>query len=185
MGVGIAFESVLDAAKAGATWAWSALFREISGPLTGFFKARGVTDPESAAGDVFFELSRDLHVFEGSEESFNTLVFSLAYKRLMVEGLHPRRNARSALADRVLDRLNSEIEVVIDDADPAVVSDVKAAFETMLPEERDVLSLRVVAGLTAEQTASVIGTTVEMVKAAQRKGLARVRRSMPPPVVVT
>lgn len=185
MSVGVAFESVLEAAKAGASWAWSALYREISGPVTGFFRSRGAADPESAAGDVFFELSRDLRRFEGTEESFRTLVFTIAYRRLLVENLHPRPSPRSALADRALDRLNADIEVVIDDTGPQIFPGVKAAFEKMLPEERDVLSLRIVAGLTVEQTARVIGTTIEMVKATQRKGLARVGGPMPPPVVVT
>lgn len=185
MGIGVAFESVLDAAKVGADWAWASLYRQISGPVTGFFRSRGVADPESAAGDVFFELSRDLQRFDGSEESFMTHVFTVAYRRLLVEDLHPRRNARSALADRVLDRLSSEIEVVIDDSDTKIPAGVRSAFEKMLPEERDVLSLRVVAGLTVEQTATVIGTTIDMVKGAQRKGLARVRGPMPPPLMVT
>lgn len=183
--VGVAFESVIDAAKAGAPWAWSVLYRKISGPVTGFFRSRGAAHPESAAGDVFFELSRHIQTFDGNEESFSTLVFAVAYRRLFVEDLHPRRNARSALADRVLDRLNSDIEVVTDETGTNVASSIRAAFEKMLPEERDVVSLRVVAGLTIDQTAKVIGTSTEMVRATQRKGLARVRGPMPPPVFVT
>jgi RNA polymerase sigma-70 factor (ECF subfamily) len=183
MKAGAAFESVLAAAKTGASWAWFGLYREIAGPVTGFFRARGVADPESATGDVFFELSRDLETFEGSEESFTTLVFDIAYRRLLVEERHPKRNARSALADRVLDRLQDEIEVVIDDTDGAIPSGVKAAFETLQPEQRDVLSLRVVAGLTVEQTAKVIGTDVDAVKSAQRDGLTRIQETMPPHVV--
>lgn len=183
MTVGVAFESVLDAAKTGASWAWSGLYREIAGPVAGFFRARGVADPESATGDVFFELSRDLETFDGSEEAFTTLVFDIAYRRLLVEERHPKRNARSALADRVLDRLQDEIQVVIDDRDGRIPSGVRAAFETLQPEQRDVLSLRVVAGLTVEQTAKVIGTDVDAVKSAQRDGLTRIRETLPPAVI--
>jgi RNA polymerase sigma-70 factor (ECF subfamily) len=181
--VGVAFESVLDAAKTGASWAWSGLYREIAGPVAGFFRARGVADPESATGDVFFELSRYLETFDGSEEAFTTLVFDIAYRRLLVEERHPKRNARSALADRVLDRLQDEIQVVIDDRDGRISSGVRAAFETLQPEQRDVLSLRVVAGLTVEQTAKVIGTDVDAVKSAQRDGLTRIRETLPPAVI--
>ena len=179
MTIGMAFESVLEAARVGAPWAWSALYREISGPVTGFFRSRGVADPVDAAGDVFFELSRELAGFSGDEESFLTLVFTIAYRRLAIDERHPKRNTRSALADRILDRLQHEIDVAITDTDPNIPPNVRTALETLEPEQRDVLSLRVVAGLTIEQTAKVIGTTVEAVKIAQRRGLARMRRSMP------
>lgn len=184
MAIGVGFEPVLEAAKIGAEWAWSAIYGEIAGPVTGFFRSRGVAEPESATGDVFFELSRNLHTFEGTEESFRTLVFTIAYQRLQVEGRHPTRSTRSVLADRVLDRLQSDIEVVIDDTDRAIPADVKKAFEQLQPEQRDVLSLRVVAGLTIEQTARVIGITLDTVKSAQRTGLAAIRKTLPPPPVV-
>jgi RNA polymerase sigma-70 factor (ECF subfamily) len=182
---GVGFDSVLDAARVGAPWAWSAIYREIAGPVTGFFRSRGLTDPENATGDVFFELSRELEDFSDSEESFMTLVFAIAYRRLMIDERHPKRNARSALADRVLDQLQSDIEVVIDDTDHQISPRVRAALEALQPTQRDVLSLRIIAGLTLEQTAEVIGTSVHAVKTAQRKGLARVRGTMPPPVVAT
>ena len=185
MTLGATFESVLGAAQVGAVWAWSSIFREISGPVTGFFRARGASDPESATGDVFFELSRSLPAFEGDEESFRTMVFAIAYKRLLAEEFHPRRRSRSALADRVLDRLQSDIEIVIDDSDSRVPPGIRAAFEALRSEQRDVLSLRIVAGLSVEQTADVIGSNVDSVKAAQRKGLAKLRGSMSPPVILT
>ena len=185
MTFGVAFESVLDAAKVGAPWAWSAIYREIAGPVTGFFRSRGVGDPEDATGDVFFELSRELERFSGTEESFVTLVFAIAYRRLLIDDRHPTRNARSALADRVLDQLQHETEIVIDDSDPEITPTIRAALEALGPEQRDVISLRVIAGLTIEQTAQVIGTSVEAVKTAQRKGLARIRGTMPHPVVLS
>ena len=183
MSIGVGFDSVLEAAKIGASWAWSAVYGEIAGPVTGFLRSRGVADPESGTGDVFFELSRNLQTFDGTEEDFWTLVFAIAYRRLHVEERHPKRNARSDLADRVLDRLQGDIEVIIDDSDHAIPPTLKAAFEALQPEQRDVLSLRIVAGLTAEQTANVIGTTTEEVRSVQRSGLAAIRGSQPPQVV--
>ncbi len=184
MSLGPGFVSVLEASRVGASWAWSSIYREISGPVTGFFRVRGVSDPESAAGDVFFELSRCLGTFEGTEESFMTLVFAIAYRRLRADDLHPKRRARSVLADRVLDRLQSDIEVVLDDADAGIPPEVRTAFEVLGADERDVLSLRIVAGLSVEQTADVIGSSVSGVKAAQRKALTKLRAAMPPPVVL-
>lgn len=178
MTVGLGFESVVAAARVGAPWAWSTLYREIAGPVTGFFRSRGVSDPESATGDVFFELSRNLEMFHGNEDAFTTLVFAIAYKRLVVDDLHPRRQPRTALADMVLDRLESEIEVVIDDRQPQISDSVRSALLLLKPEQRDVLCLRIVAGLTVEQTAEVIGRSIASVKILQRKALARIRGTM-------
>jgi RNA polymerase sigma-70 factor (ECF subfamily) len=176
------FDSVLEAARFGAPWAWSTLYGEIARPVAGFFRSRGVSDPESATGDVFFELSRNLETFVGDEDSFTTLVFAIAYKRLSYEDLHPRRRPRTALADKVLDHLESEIEVHIDDTTPRIADSVRTALQVLKPEQRDVLCLRVVAGLTVEQTAEVVGSDVSTVKTLQRKALARIRGAMPTPV---
>ncbi len=182
MTLDLRFDSVLEAARFGAPWAWSSLYGEIAGPVTGFFRSRGIADPESATGDVFFELSRNLETFEGNEDAFTTLVFAIAYKRIFYEDLHPRRRPRTALADKVLDHLESEIEVTIDDTGPKIADSIRTALQVLKPEQRDVLSLRVVAGLTVEQTAEVIGSDISTVKTLQRKALARIRGTMPLPV---
>ena len=85
MTLGHSFESVLDAAKLGAHWAWAVLYGEIAGPVTGFFRSRGVADPEEAAGDVFFELARGLTAFEESEEE--TMAAAARAKPDEVDGL--------------------------------------------------------------------------------------------------
>jgi RNA polymerase sigma-70 factor (ECF subfamily) len=46
----------------------------------------------------------------------------------------------------------------------------------LTPDQRDVLLLRVVADLTVEQVAEVVGKPAGAVKALQRRGLAALRR---------
>lgn len=173
------FESVLDAAKFGAEWAWAALYGEIAGPVMGFFRSRGVADPEEAAGDVFFELARGLIDFEGDEESFTTFVFAIAYKRLLVENCYPHQRSRTVLADQVLDRLRGDVEVIGAVAATEVPEEVRRAFETLTPEQRDVLSLRIVAGLSVDQVAKVLNRGAKTVRALQTRGMARVRAQIP------
>ena len=173
------FESALDAAKLGAEWAWAVLYGEIAGLVMGFFRSRGVADPEEAARDVFFELARGLVDFEGSEKSFHTFVFVIAYKRLLVENHYSNRRLRSVLADRVLDRLQDDAEVMGAFAMSEVPEDVQRAFEMLTPDQRDVLSLRIVAGLSVDQVAEVLNRGVKTVKILQRRGMARVRGRIP------
>ncbi|MGD2059240.1 MAG: sigma-70 family RNA polymerase sigma factor [Acidimicrobiia bacterium] len=189
MTLGVSFESVVAAAQAGAPWAWATLYGEIAGPVAGFFSARGVSDTQSATGDVFIELSRNLDSFTGNEEEFQTFVFAMVYRRLRVEERNPRHVPRSALADRVLDRVQNDLQFEIDLSQSQISDSVKSAFKALAPDQRDVLSLRVVAGLTIEQTAQVIGRSVSAVQSLQRKALGRARHVLsdppiPKPVVV-
>ena len=173
------FESVLDAAKLGADWAWAVLYGEVAGPVMGFFKSRGVADPEEAAGDVFFELARGLIDFEGDEESFTTFVFAIAYKRLLVENSYPRRQSRTVLADQVLDRLRNDVEVMGAVGVTEVPEEVRRAFEMLTPEQRDVLSLRIAGGLSVDQVAKVLNRGAKTVRALQTRAMARVRAQLP------
>ena len=175
MSLGKSFESVLDAAKLGADWAWAVLYGEIAGPVMGFFRSRGLADPEEAAGDVFFELARGLADFEGTEESFRTFVFAIAYRRLLVENRFSTRRSRTLLADRVLDRLQADVDVIGVVSAPEIPSEVVRAFSMLTPEQRDVLSLRIAAGLSVEQVGEVLNRGVKKVKSLQRRGMARVR----------
>ncbi len=184
MTLGHSFESVMEAAKLGADWAWAVLYGEIAGPVTGFFRSRGVADPEEAAGDVFFELARGLMSFEGNEDSFYTFVFVIAYKRLLVENRYSNRKLRTVLADRVLDRLHDDAEVMGVIAEHQVPEEVRLALEILTPEQRDVLSLRIVGGLSIDQVAEVLNRGVKKVKAVQRRGMARVRSQLPAETVL-
>jgi RNA polymerase sigma-70 factor (ECF subfamily) len=175
MSLGKSFESVLDAAKLGADWAWAVLYGEIAGPVMGFFRSRGLADPEEAAGDVFFELARGLADFEGTEESFRTFVFAIAYRRLLVENRFSTRRSRTLLADRVLDRLQADVDVIGVVSEPEIPREVVRAFSMLTPEQRDVLSLRIVAGLSVDQVGEVLNRGVKKVKSLQRRGMARVR----------
>ena len=162
-------------AKSGDAWAWAVIYREMAGPVTGFLRVRGVAAPEDAASDVFFEIARNIDQFSGSEDTFQTLVFVIAYQR-MAQDKHSLRPSRSRLADKALDRIKRDIEVMEPVAEGDMTEEVRRAFETLTQEQRDVLSLRVVGGLTVEQTAEVVHRDIGKVRSLQRKALAKVRR---------
>ena len=187
MGLGPNFESVLEAARLGTDWAWAAIYREIAGAVTGFLRARGVDDPLEAAGDVFFDVSRNIQSFSGTEEDFRVFVFDFAYQR-MVAARYSDAPPRSRLADRVLDRIRRDVSVSdlvgSRDADEMhQTEEVRRAFEVLTQDQRDVISLRSVAGLSVEQTAEVVHQSVTSVKQAQRKAVARLAKSSSPKVL--
>ena len=56
-------------------------------------------------------------------------------------------------------------------------------LDTLPDKQREILVLRVVVGLSAEETAVAVGSTPGAVRVAQHRALARLRKSMPEEVV--
>jgi RNA polymerase sigma factor (sigma-70 family) len=167
MSLGEAFPDVLAAAKTGADWAWESLYGEVAGPVTGYLTSRGAADPEDLAGETFLQVARNIHAFDGSESSFRSWVFVIAHRRLIDSR---RANGRRPAAYPLLVDLeggNVEAEAM----ERLATSDLVMAFKVLTDEQREVLALRVVANLTMEETADVVGKTVGAVKALQRRAL--------------
>ena len=64
MALGTAFDEVLAAARAGAEWAVTALYRDLHPPLLAYLRAVEPTDAEDLASDVWLGIGRNLSAFE-------------------------------------------------------------------------------------------------------------------------
>lgn len=171
------FPQTLEAARLGADWAWAMLYDELAPALLGYARGRRVSDPEDVIGEVFLQVVRDLHRFEGDAGAFRAWVFAIAHHRLL--------DAQRRIARRPV--------VLMPDLDYGTGSSpsgedetlgklaergVRRIIEQLPPDQRDVLLLRVLADLTVEQAAAVMGKSPAAVKALQRRGLAAVQRSI-------
>lgn len=165
------FESVLEAAKAGAEWAWASLFRELAGPVTGYLASRGASDPEDIAGEVFFRVARSIHTFDGDESSFRSWVFVIAHRRLIDERRFAGRQPDFTELPADYSPNGSGGNVETEAIDFLVTDELKDAFGELTDGQRDVLALRIIAGLTLADTAEVLGKKVGAVKALQRRAL--------------
>jgi RNA polymerase sigma-70 factor (ECF subfamily) len=58
-------------------------------------------------------------------------------------------------------------------------SHLRALLDELPEKQREILVLRVVVGLSAEDTAEIAGTTPGAVRVAQHRALARLRKVMP------
>jgi RNA polymerase sigma-70 factor, ECF subfamily len=63
-------------------------------------------------------------------------------------------------------------------------SEMGKLLDTLPERQREILVLRVVVGLSAEETAEAVGSTPGAVRVAQHRALARLRKSMPEEEVV-
>jgi RNA polymerase sigma-70 factor (ECF subfamily) len=168
-----AFRPALAAAKTGAEWAWSVLFRDLWGPVAGYLANQGSIDPEDTASDVFLKVARAIHDFEGDEASFRSWVFVIAHRSLIDQR---RRASRRPDLSPMPEDVHLEAGNVEDEAvNELVTGELLEVFGALTDDQRDVLALRMIGGLTLEQTAHVLGKSSGAVKALQRRALAAVQ----------
>ncbi|MGY1770400.1 RNA polymerase sigma factor [Blastococcus sp. SYSU D00813] len=179
-GVGPAFDDVLAAARTGAAWAFEVLYRDLAPAVTGYLRLHGALEPDDLASETFLAVFRGLDGFEGDEQGLRSWVFTIAHRRLADDWR--RRGRRPQLAEGgdelVPDAAGGDVE---DDALLRLGTERVHELCAGLPaDQRSVLLLRVLADLTVEQVAEVMGRSVGSVKALQRRGLRRLREELAP-----
>lgn len=168
--LGESFDGVMRAAQLGEGWACSRLYAELSGPVTSYLRRQGAGEPDDVASETFIHVFERLGSFSGDEGGFRSWVFTIAHRRLIDE--RRRRSRRLPSVD-----LSGVPEPVASDraesgAMAAEADDTVAAHLAVLSEpQRDVVLLRVVAGLTVEETADAVGRSRDAVRQLQHRGL--------------
>lgn len=170
------FEVVLASAKAGDPHACAGLYESLKRPIFTYVRLRGAVDPDDVTSEVFLQVFRDLHHFEGDEPGFRAWVYTIAHRRVLDDRRMRSRRPVQAVLDDTADRCGGDVE---DEALNATADRrVQAALSALTAEQRDVVLLRVVADLPLEQVADVMGRSVNAVKALQHRALAALRRSI-------
>jgi RNA polymerase sigma-70 factor (ECF subfamily) len=174
--IGPDFDSVLGAAQAGAPWALERLYRVFSPVVLGYLRIQGAADPEDLSNEVFLGVFQRIGAFAGDEDRFRSWVFTIAHSRLIDD----RRRA-SRRPQIVHDTTDVPVERPGGDAEQDALERlssrrVQALCEELVADQRDVLLLRLMAGLTVEAIAESLGKSEGAVKALQRRGLANLRK---------
>lgn len=180
MTVGAAFEQVLSAAQTGAGWACTRLYESLAPAVAGYLRTQGVRDVDDITSDVFLAVFTRLGTFSGTEAKFRSWVFTIAHHRLIDD----RRAAGRRPAPASLDAApgygpRSTMPAAEDTALAGLGNErVERLLATLSPDQRDVLSLRVLADLSLEQVADALGKQPGAVKALQHRALASLRRTL-------
>ena len=174
MRTGLPFDDVLAAAQAGAGWAFEVLYRDLSPAVTGYLRLHGAAEPDDLASETFLGVFTGLAGFRGDEDALRSWVFTIAHRRLIDDWR--RRSRRPQLADDDTDLAGHVGGDVEDDVLVRVGTESVHRLCAELPDDqRTVLLLRILADLTVEQVAQVMGRSVGSVKALQRRGLRSLR----------
>ena len=170
-------DAVVDAAGRGDTEAVEAVYRTLAPRVLGYLRARGVEDPEGLTNEVFIAVIPRLPTVRGGAAGLRTLVFSIAHARVVDEHRRRSRWPLPASYEPELDtRLADSAETVV--LGGVATEEVGELLEELGEEQRAVIMLRVLADLSLEETAGVLGKSVGSVKQLQRRGLLRLRERM-------
>lgn len=174
----VEFPSVLAAARADAPWAYRRIFEALSGPVRGYLRGRGATDPDDLTSEVFLGAFRNLESFEGDLDAFRSWLFTIAHRRIVDD--HRRRLRRPRTTS--FDPQRHDVEAVVD-PETATLGELEHGelgplLADLRPLEREVLLLRVVAGLAVEQVAAVLAITPGHVRVLQHRALSALRRAL-------
>jgi RNA polymerase sigma factor (sigma-70 family) len=170
------FPRVLQAARSGSEAAWAALYRDLAPGVIGYLKAQRAPDPEDLTGEVFLEVVRDLHRFEGDRLQFRSWVFTIAHLRLLDAR---RKRSRRPVGSGLLDELSGGVGNTEEEALASLgARRVEGLLAALTPDQRDVLLLRVVGDLSVDQVATILAKRPGSVRVLQHRGLARMRREL-------
>ena len=172
------FPRILAAACAGGEWAWRELYGAVAPQLTRYLRARGVPEPDAVVGETFVKVVRYIEGFEGDEAAFRTWVFTIG-RNLVVDDL--RRRARRPVDVATDDQLQKAAPLgnAEDDAMGGLAAaHVEEVLAHLSVDQRDVLLLRILGGLTIGEIAMVVRKKEGAVKMLQARGLAAIRRQL-------
>jgi RNA polymerase sigma factor (sigma-70 family) len=175
--LGEQFSTVLDAAKTGADWAWELLYDEGSPVVLGYVRGRGASEPEDLVAESFLHAVRAISSFSGDERSFRAWLLGIAHRRLVDDWRYRSRRPLLAATDEILEAAGGgdvEEEALARTEGQLVL----ACIRGLSPAQQDVLLLRLVADLSLDEVASIVGKRLSAVKALQRRGLARLHKEL-------
>ena len=142
----------------------------------GLFGARGVAEVDDVVNSVFLAVFTGLDRFSGDESSFRAWVFGITRNKVSDWF---RSRSRDQLRVDAACRASVVSSHDFDESDRIVTDlETQELLATLTPDQRDIVLLRVVADLSAQQTADLLGKSLSAVKALQRRAIRRLRMNI-------
>ncbi len=172
------FDELLERARRGSGRALRDLYDSLSPQLAGYLRVRGATDVGVATNEVFHRAFDRLDRFKGGESGFRSWIFTIANNLLIDEHRkrvrRPRVVASLDAARHDVAGGNAETEAIRN----LTTDEVDRLLEMLTPNQRDVLHLRIIAGLTLAETAEVLERPLGAVKSLQHRAVEALRNQL-------
>jgi RNA polymerase sigma-70 factor (ECF subfamily) len=169
-------EVAIERAQLGEARGFETLFRTFGAQVVGYLPARHVDDPDGVANEVFLRVFRTIQTFQGDEGRFRSWLFTIVHHVAVDEVRRRRRRVIETPLERGPEPARGDVEKdALDELARARVDELLAGLSS---DQREVLLLQILADLSVDQTAAVVGKSNEAVKALTRRGLASLRRAI-------
>ncbi|MGM7776191.1 RNA polymerase sigma factor [Arthrobacter sp. KNU-44] len=153
---------------------FSAVYQAFAGQVLGYLTAKGVSDPEAVTQDVFLAVLPRVETITGGVSGLRTFVFSVAHARMVDDHRRQSRAPEHHEFEPERDtRQSSSAEA--EAMNRVAPGEVMALLDFLGEDQREVLTLRIVAGLTVDQAAEIMGKSQGAVKQLQRRALNALR----------
>jgi RNA polymerase sigma factor (sigma-70 family) len=169
--------ALVEAAQGGSVAAFERLYRAMASQVVSYLRWHRVSDPDGLTNDVFAQVHRKISSFQGDEQGFRSWVFTIAHHRMIDDRRRSQRQPFVAGEVGVEDhRAMGDVE---DDAFAVLGSDrVRELLNVLSPDQRAVVLLRVVADLSVEEVARILGKREGAIKALQHRAMGALRRHL-------
>jgi RNA polymerase sigma-70 factor (ECF subfamily) len=168
-------DGVVRAAQAGEAAAFRVIYEELAPVVLGYLTAKGVADPEAVTSDVFLAALPRLRELSGGAAGLRTFVMSVAHAR-MVDDARRRRRQPVWYQYDVASDLRSAASAEHEAMELLGTARVVELLRDLPADQREVLVLRVVADLSVQEVATVIGRSPGAVKQLQHRAVRKLRQ---------
>ncbi|GIU91205.1 MAG: RNA polymerase sigma factor [Acidimicrobiia bacterium] len=172
-----AFESVMEAARAGAEWAWERIVSELDPPLRAYVRRLGSDDVDEAVGETWLHVARGLPAFRGDAAGFRSWVFMVAHHRVIDQRRRSSRRPAVGSDHRELGRLAPPSPSAETEAVAAIEeTELMEALRRLPAAQREAILLRVMGGFSTKEIARIMGRTPGAVNQLQQRAFRRLRK---------
>lgn len=140
-------------------------------------RVRPISSADDVAQEVCIAVFRALPTYQHLGRPFLSFVFGVATHK--VADVH-----RAAARDRSLPTAETPDTLTVEENPEEIalrrelVEHTNDLLATLLPRQREIVVMRIVLGMSAQETAIAVGTTADAVRVAQHRALNRLRRTI-------
>lgn len=170
---------LVSRAQAGDTEAVGVLFDRHYRSMFRYFFARvgQRQQAEDLAGELFTRMVHHLPAFEPTGVPFRAWLFRIAYN-LMMDHFRVANGRHLEPLELATTQMQPEQNPVRQVEQQLTSETVLATLETLVPDQRQVIILRFLVGLSLQETAAAMERSLSAVKAMQHRGLKIMRASL-------
>ncbi|MGC9671262.1 RNA polymerase sigma factor [Planosporangium sp. 12N6] len=166
-------DDLIASAQGGDEYAFRLLYREVQPRLLRYLHALVPDDAEDVAADVWLEITRGLHAFQGGLDGFRGWAATIARHRALDHLRRLRRRPSADVPVEELVHLASTDDTAGGALDAMSTGNAVALIASLPRDQAEAVMLRAVMGLSAEAAAKVLGKRSGAVRIATHRGLRR------------